>query len=58
MIKRFTCFDDIIRIVAYHICVRRIKVDVHNPDILLSIELRQEAAYIFTHTYLGAGGYP
>jgi thiamine biosynthesis protein ThiI len=33
-------------------------VDVHNPDILLSIEVRQEAAYIFCKTYLGAGGYP
>ena len=52
--------DDITRIVAGHILrnTPSIKVDVHNPEILLSIELRQEAAYIFTHTYLGAGGYP
>ena len=35
-----------------------LKVDVHNPDILVSIEIRNEGAYIFTHTYKGAGGYP
>ncbi len=53
--------DDITRIVAGHILRNsgdRFKVDVHNPDILLSIEVRQEAAYIFTKTVLGAGGYP
>ena len=35
-----------------------LKVDVHNPDILVSIEIRDEGAYVFTHTYKGAGGYP
>ena len=35
-----------------------LKVDVHNPDILLSIEMREEGCYIFTKTYQGAGGYP
>lgn len=51
--------DDVTRIVASHILKNyQIKVDVHNPDILLSIEIRQEAAYIFTNTYMGAGGYP
>ena len=53
--------DDITRIVAGHILRNsndRFKVDVHNPDILLSIEVRNEAAYIFTKTVLGAGGYP
>ena len=30
----------------------------HNPDILVSIEIRNEGAYVFTHTYKGAGGYP
>lgn len=34
------------------------KVDVHNPDVLLSIEIREDGCYIFTKTYLGAGGYP
>ena len=35
-----------------------LKVDVHNPDILLSIEMREDGCYIFTKTYPGAGGYP
>ena len=52
--------DEITRVVAGHILrnVKDLKVDVHNPDILLSIEVRQEATYIFCKTYLGAGGYP
>ena len=52
--------DEITRIVAGHILrnTDHLKVDVHNPDILLSIEVRQEAAYIFCKTFLGAGGYP
>ena len=52
--------DEITRIVAGHILrnCKELKVDVHNPDILLSIEVRQEAAYIFTNTVLGVGGYP
>ncbi|HHT66706.1 MAG TPA: tRNA 4-thiouridine(8) synthase ThiI [Erysipelotrichaceae bacterium] len=52
--------DEITRLVAGHILRNNklLKVDVHSPDILLSIEIRQEAAYIFTHTYLGAGGFP
>ena len=35
-----------------------LKVDVHNPDISINIEIREEAAYIYTKTFLGAGGYP
>ena len=35
-----------------------LKVDVHNPDITVSVEIRDEGAYVFTHTYKGAGGYP
>ena len=52
--------DEITRVVAGHILRNspNLKVDVHNPDILLQIEVRQEAAYIFTKTVLGAGGYP
>lgn len=51
--------EEIIRLVAGEILKNtQLKVDVHNPDITLSIEVRQEAAYIFTHTYKGAGGYP
>lgn len=52
--------DQITRIVAGHILrnMPNLKVDVHNPEISLSIEIRYEAAYIFTKTVLGAGGYP
>ena len=35
-----------------------LKVDVHNPDILLNIEVRDEGTYIFVKTFPGAGGYP
>lgn len=35
-----------------------LKVDVHNPDILVSIEIREEGAYVFAHTYKACGGYP
>ena len=35
-----------------------LKVDVHNPNILLNIEVRDEGAYIFVKTFPGAGGYP
>ena len=34
------------------------KVDVHNPDILLDIEIRDDGAYLFTETIKGMGGYP
>ena len=52
--------DEITRLVAGHILRNQkdLKVDVHNPDILLSIEVRDEAAYIYSHTFSGAGGYP
>lgn len=52
--------EEITRIVAGEVLRNNqpIKVDVHNPDIILSIEVRQEGTYIFSHTYLGAGGYP
>lgn len=35
-----------------------LKVDVHNPDILFSIEIRDDGAYLFTETIKGMGGYP
>lgn len=51
--------DEILRHVAGHILANTdLKVDVHNPDIMLSIELRDEGTYIFTKTIPGAGGYP
>jgi len=35
-----------------------IKVDVHNPDYLLQIEIREDYTYIYHKEILGAGGYP
>ena len=51
--------EEITRIVAGEILRNTdLKVDVHNPDILLSLEMRYEACYIFSNTDPGAGGYP
>ena len=51
--------DEITRAVAGHILRNtELRVDVHNPDVLLSIEVKDEAVYVFSHTYPGAGGYP
>lgn len=35
-----------------------IKVDVHNPEVILNIEIRQEFAYIYKNGIKGLGGYP
>lgn len=35
-----------------------LSVDVHHPDIRLSVDLRRDAAYCSAHSYPGAGGYP
>lgn len=58
--KRFPIIsDDIIRAVAPVILRNTdLTVDVHNPDILLQIEVRDEGTYIFTNSFSGAGGYP
>ena len=34
------------------------KVDVHNPDVYLYIEIRKEAVYIYNEDIKGSGGYP
>lgn len=34
------------------------KVDVHNPDVTLVVEVRQDAIYLYSTVYPGAGGYP
>ena len=38
--------------------IEMMSVDVHNPDVTLSIDLRSEGAYIYTNTIKGLGGYP
>ena len=34
------------------------KVDVHNPDIALNVEILPYKTYLYTKTYYGLGGYP
>lgn len=38
--------------------IKGISVDVHNPDLTVSIDLRTEGAYIYTKVIKGLGGYP
>lgn len=38
--------------------IPNIKVDVHNPDYLLKIEIREEHTYIYSKEIEGIGGYP
>ncbi len=35
-----------------------LKVNVHNPDVLLHIEIRKEGTFLYTNEIKGAGGYP
>ena len=35
-----------------------IKVDVHNPEVVFHIEIRQDYTYIYMNEYMGVGGYP
>ena len=39
-------------------CVRGIKVDVHNPEITVRVEIRENEAYIHAGQEKGAGGIP
>lgn len=38
--------------------IDNIKVDVHNPEVLLKIEIRNNGTYIYLNEYEGLGGYP
>ena len=38
--------------------IPNIHVDVHNPELLITVEVREENSYIYYHTYQGCGGYP
>lgn len=35
-----------------------IKVDVHNPDLTIHVEIRDDGAFVLTTNILGLGGYP
>jgi len=51
--------DDINREIAGYILANtNLVVDVHNPDILFSIEVHSDGFYLFTKTIKGMGGYP
>lgn len=51
--------DEINRSIATHILKNsEYKVDVHNPDVLVSLIVRQNETYIFTSEVKGTGGYP
>ena len=43
---------------AYILKHMKTSVDVHNPDILINIEIREDYTYIYLNEYKGAGGYP
>ena len=38
--------------------IDNVRVDVHNPEILLNVEIREYFTYIYTNEYKGLGGYP
>ena len=58
--KRFEIHSmDFNRIIANNILKNiNCSVDVHNPDILLNIEIRVEGTFIYTDEIKGIGGYP
>jgi len=37
---------------------KRLSVNLSKPDYVMSVEVRDKDAYVFLHTYMGAGGYP
>lgn len=54
-----TCSNEINRFVAGNILRNSgYKVDVHNPELLISIVVRESFTYIFSNTILASGGYP
>ena len=38
--------------------VSNMKVDVHNPDVCLNVEILPKKTYLYTKKYYGLGGYP
>lgn len=51
--------DEVNRAVATEILKNTsLTVDVHNPDIMVNVEIREKTTYIFTKSIECAGGYP
>lgn len=48
------------RIIGGHILknTNNITVDVHNPELLVQVEIRDKNSYIYINDYQGGGGYP
>ncbi len=42
----------------FHHVNRQLKVDVHHPEMLITVEIRHDAIYVMTDVIKGAGGYP
>ena len=38
--------------------INNISVDVHNPELTVNVEIRENSSYIYFNTYKGLGGYP
>lgn len=38
--------------------IENVKVDVHNPELLVQVEIREKNTYIYLNSYKGSGGYP
>ena len=38
--------------------INNVKVDVHNPDLWITVEIRENNAFIYFNSYQGSGGYP
>ena len=38
--------------------IKDISVDVHNPEVLLTVEIRENESFIYLNSFSGAGGYP
>ena len=43
---------------VFHHVDRQLKVDVHHPEMLVTVEIRHDAIYVMTNIIKGAGGYP
>ncbi len=53
--------NDINREIATHVfhnANRELKVDVRNPEMLITVEIRSDAFYVMDNVIKGAGGYP
>jgi len=52
---------------SYHTCIEiadyildntSLTVDLHNPDIVVNVNIRKDGTYVFVKEYPGSGGYP